>query len=1118
MKKKGVLLLIVIILILLPGALVSSEGIKEDSEKVMKRIGYQAEQFDAGNDQYAQTITNINKAEDDLNLILGTPDEEDPKEDELKEVFGEPEETYWAYDKEEGTQKKFEEPLSTWKNVLIYDGELHVEANIAPVITKVDEEEIITYESDISVDFSDEELDLSAEEATSEISRIKTLAQTYKHNPSDLQAKDQLAREASNLHFRFKEYIEQSTGSCEEFFMGVLGPESVMSKQRVITNTYTILKDEDQNIETIAIMSFCEKCERSDYWVDIKFEFIGEDGKTIDYHLLKEPSESLYKDAGENTLKKETVRFMNMFIDLINEGGYNAAHTIGSEIGAINKAWNSMANEDKSQAPLEFLERLEFYSSIFEGYTSTTEFSEQIEFQKNLFKEVKEGGEEICDNGIDDNEDGDQDCEDVLCNGEICGIDIINEGNETNETTTVQLYCIEGECKQKEEVIETPKNITCGNGICEEGEIDSCIVDCVTCPERAAIPCQGDVIFKGKDANGCDLEPICLEESKSCETVDDCEKPLCGEVQCIEGECHTTSLKQCTQAKCDTGEKRIQVCKDGEELITEICSEGVWKETGQSCEDPSEEPIQTFEEEGQVCEKKEDCPNNEVCSNGFCKSIAKNIEKEQETSSETIPFTGTTSTGKVVPITGQWITGEPFITGVSREGVENLEVFKEPQEYEIERERGEGSSPFTTHLGPSKKEQEELAKIERKTPPAAPTIDLPEHLEDIYAVRGVCIKTNEGEKALMFFDGAGKDFAPVSNLQQKYNEENIAYCNLKLKQALEKRKEFEASDEDFPKWFFEKYVASDNEWEKKQEELEGLFREIEENLENIARNMDCLGIKETEFKLINMDYGTAYGSLEYKEEIKNVKLPGMYGEVRIPSPVMKISVIPNKEFVKSELITAMTNSKFVGSEKGIHERNLGKGLTLEEKADLREDVKLVEKIKNLAQQQADKSLDFQLTIIDYTKGEEIVYNVYGRLSDNEDDLIRFIPMPPEMTPAVSLKITASFDEIFKVIEEKEKNSVDLDRRRNSKKKINPIRVLESTIKWINMRRKIGSMMNSVEFNPKMPGVEDITRKMFYIIAGERDYEPEEVDEKETIFRDSEGKEIKLRMISMAFKP
>jgi hypothetical protein len=204
-----------------------------------------------------------------------------------------------------------------------------------------------------------------------------------------------------------------------------------------------------------------------------------------------------------------------------------------------------------------------------------------------LVEEFKEFGEEICDNNQDDNENGAIDCDESQCGGKLCGKEIIRT-TESNKITDVErdLYCINSICQAKQEIEEPEKNISiCGNHICETNEtIDNCAEDCSICPEYPPLNCTGRVIFSGEDEKGCSLEPVCVEEDKQlCETNDDCNQPLCGVVECIRfepedevGICKTTKLAECNQTQCIDGDKIIENCPSGQEIVSAICMEGIW--------------------------------------------------------------------------------------------------------------------------------------------------------------------------------------------------------------------------------------------------------------------------------------------------------------------------------------------------------------------------------------------------------------------------------------------------------------------------------------------------------------------------------------------------------------
>ena len=316
--------------------------------------------------------------------------------------------------------------------------------------------------------------------------------------------------------------------------------------------------------------------------------------------------------------------------------------------------------QEKALRKQNYETRKQFYLNLFSGYDKKEYYFTQIEFQKRLVEEFKERGEEICDNNKDDNENEAIDCADDQCGGKICGKGKKVLGNETKETE-VDFYCIEKECKAREEVVDIREEI-CGNHICGENEtIESCAEDCSKCQTYPAINCSGRVIFSGTDENGCPLEPKCIEE-KPCSINEDC-KFLCGEGECVEGKCNVKELIGCKEPECVIGDKKILNCQTGEEIIVEECIDGLWKETGIKCEIKVEENCESYcmfqphimcvghsdisgvypscncgwvcgEEEpiaGNECSVREDCGGEtDVCSNGRCVTIPEVIPVQPE--------------------------------------------------------------------------------------------------------------------------------------------------------------------------------------------------------------------------------------------------------------------------------------------------------------------------------------------------------------------------------------------------------------------------------------------------------------------------------------------------------
>ncbi len=405
--------------------------------------------------------------------------------------------------------------------------------------------------------------------------------------------------------------------------------------------------------------------------------------------------------------------------------------------------------QERALRKQNYEERKQFYLSLFSSYDKKEYSFSQIEFKRRLIELFREKGEEICNNNVDDNKNQQVDCDDDQCGGKICGkgISTITGENETKEIE-VDFYCIAGECKAKEVIVEI-KEIVCGNHICEENEtIETCAEDCALCPQYPPIECSGRVIFSGTDENNCSLEPTCIEE-QTCSVNEDC-RFLCGEGECVEGKCQVIELSECSEEECVIGDKKILNCQSGEQIIAEECINGLWEKTGIECkvkeENVTEEDCNSYcatqpqimcvghpeisgtypncncnwvceQEEivGNECTTRSDCGGeNDVCSNGKCVVIPEVIEiEEPEIIQEpTTPETETTeqeqnleipSESEPEPVTGQVIFGffrtifsKIKITGFQVEGESGGTEESEPQETQ-EAQQSEDTGQLETN-------------------------------------------------------------------------------------------------------------------------------------------------------------------------------------------------------------------------------------------------------------------------------------------------------------------------------------------------------------------------------------------------------------------------------------
>jgi len=894
--------------------------------------------------------------------------------------------------------------------------------------------------------------------------------------------------------------------------------------------------------------------------------------------------------------------------------------------------WIKQDQERRKQEKIlrkqNYEERKQFYLSLFSSYDKKEYSFSQIEFKKRLIELFREKGEEICNNNQDDNQNKQVDCDDDQCGGKICGkgTSSITNGNETKEIE-IDFYCIAGECKAKEVIIEV-KEIICGNHVCEENEtIENCAEDCALCPQYAPIECDGRVIFSGKDENNCSLQPTCIKE-QTCMTNEDC-KFLCGNGECVEGKCQVKELSECDEQECDDGTQKTMNCESGESIISSTCSNGLWTDTGLACTGVSEgtggegtgevkEEVVVGDVVGNQCTSLSDCGGeNDVCSNGQCVALPEKIEVEEEkknvvektgepekqgelqTSSETETTQPEETSQQETegekqqsePVTGQVIFGifrsllsKIKVTGFEVEetqpstpsddtgnlgttrpepGQENqppqnnqqppqdnenmnnqqnqpqdnqqqMENFEDNRDDE-NREEDERRKEENERRQEEQKQRcnqdcnrpciekcirdacgekmecnidEESKKCEGTCKPEDACIEKcvkgegewwkefenkPEFKEQMggFEAGGNC-RTEKGKtNGFIWFGGWGDPFQRIQPLKNKYySGGNSDWCKFELQNLIKQREEFEKGfNQEFAKWFFEDYLANSAEnWEQAVSGIFELYWKNVDNQRELAFRMKCLDKNNINDimspNLINIIYETEYGRLEYWEEIKTVKIPGMDGEVTIISPYMKTWIFPSKEFIEYEMKKAMKNHEFPGSPEDKIERKNEEGMTAEEKQMIKQDDKFMNMIRTIAEKYGG-SLDAVVQFKDLTNNE-IVFNLYAKV--NEDDIIKMTPMLPEEVSEKDVTVEIDFEKIYELIysQEKEMRGEQIESPPWEEKKMQPVQGIKNMVNGVKMYLKVRSIINSATFTPaeSEKDMKKLFKKFFFMMGKE----------------------------------
>lgn len=640
---------------------VSATGI--DSE--INKITSYAEEYESGNINYAQLLVYLSNTREKMNSVMGVIEKQEGgilKEEQLRAVLGkETEKTKWAWNERKMREEKQKDSIPVWRKIVFDGNKIQIWLNAWPSIFGKNGRDELVYRLDVRLNFKKTQDKFSLD---SEIQEIKELAEEYSKNPSNENANN-LAKKSVTAERKFEELMKNGREKCELYMDGIFGTENKMSKQKTIVREVDFYSGD--NFDVIMRLEMCDDCEWHwiglDFWIDSRGMF--EQPKEPKFEKMNINLESMTSEDFKREIKSI---FEEIERDFSN-GDINSAYELKAKLRQYGEAWNQKSNDawkqvDKifeakrnvmtenpdrndpyywvkeeqerrkmvaSIANQNYQEIKKFYLDLLSKYESREYIFNQVTYEKRLVEIFGEFGREVCTNNKDDNNDGNIDCSDETCNGKICGTGEVevSAGNESTKETR-NLYCIMKECKAKEEIVTVNESI-CGNHICEANEAQTCSEDCAQCKQYDAINCSGKVIFKGNDANNCPLEPICLEENFSCSINEDCSQPLCGKAECVEGTCIVSSLEECREAECNEGQEKVMNCADGNEIISEKCFDGIWKETGVECTiGTAGDATAEIKEEvvtGNKCVVKEDCGSqDDVCSNGECVTIPKQEE------------------------------------------------------------------------------------------------------------------------------------------------------------------------------------------------------------------------------------------------------------------------------------------------------------------------------------------------------------------------------------------------------------------------------------------------------------------------------------------------------------
>jgi len=187
---------------------------------------------------------------------------------------------------------------------------------------------------------------------------------------------------------------------------------------------------------------------------------------------------------------------------------------------------------------------------------------------------------------------------------------------------------------------------------------------------------------------------------------------------------------------------------------------------------------------------------------------------------------------------------------------------------------------------------------------------------------------------------------------------------------------------------------------------------------------------------------------------------------------MRIWVFPSKEFIKYDMQESMENHELPGPPEEKMKRKNQEGLTEEQKEQVRQDRKAMERIREVSERYGG-SLDLVIQFKDY-ETNEVVFNMYAQI--NEQDIMKVEPMLPSEVPEADATVEMDFAILYEMIFISEKDMIGSHLESPPwDRKMRPVQKVKEIFNGVKMWNKMRALKNSAIITPS--GDEKTIEKM-----------------------------------------
>ncbi|MBU1111169.1 MAG: hypothetical protein ABIG93_01380 [archaeon] len=353
----------------------------------------------------------------------------------VEEIFGEP--TWYEYRvwvENENQDIFLDEPVPRFEKRLFDGEEIKITLNAWPNMIKDGEDYILFYHIGLETRIKQgEELDVQAI-----ISYMEEKTEAYQSGDLSLQ---EFAQEAALQERAFHQYLWDNKEDCEDLFSGVLDEEEnsdvviiegLLAENKNFFARINLQHEINSEWDNFNFWVHIESRERNDDWDSPEDDYNSEDmfGKSADdiWEEFSEDFVEMMEDVvGADSASEANKAFFSQerrLNHLLGELNWRANEEKGITVDELEDDLYDLIKEVATDVNKERMEKTRYRTYLIKEtvqQTNTWCRSEDKECDSDEYCKDAEcvsakGGNEVCENGKDDDNDGYWDCEDPDCN------------------------------------------------------------------------------------------------------------------------------------------------------------------------------------------------------------------------------------------------------------------------------------------------------------------------------------------------------------------------------------------------------------------------------------------------------------------------------------------------------------------------------------------------------------------------------------------------------------------------------------------------------------------------------------------------------------------------------